>query len=265
MNNCQYCGKECKGKFCDHACANKYWNPLTKESRRKEIPKRDEIITLDLICVKCRNGFSLTRARKKLTGKNIPKYCSTKCSHSREVSEETRLKISNGVNAFNATLHTKEKKLRYKIDEKGSRINHPRIRVRYLSKNNCIVCGNNIERHSEKYCSQECNNKDKLINKLNSVLLGECTKHSTIKKYLIFIKGHQCSICKNTEWMNEPIPLVMDHIDGRSNNNAIENLRLVCGNCDMKLPTYKSKNKNSDRINRKKYYLTKKDLNPLED
>lgn len=27
----------------------------------------------------------------------------------------------------------------------------------------------------------------------------------------------------------------------------LDNLRLVCGNCDMQLPTYKSKNKNSDR------------------
>lgn len=175
------------------------------------------------------------------------------CSHSREVSEETKQKISKGVNAFNASLPTKEKKLRYKADEFGNRISRPRIRNRYISKNKCIVCGNNIERHSEKYCSQECNNKDKHAKKLNSVLLGECTKQSTIKKYLIIIKGHQCSICKNTEWMSEPIPLVMDHIDGRANNNNIDNLRLVCGNCDMRLPTYKSKNKNSDRKNRKKY------------
>lgn len=51
--------------------------------------------------------------------------------------------------------------------------------------------------------------------------------------------------------MGNPIPLVLDHINGKSSDNNLENLRLVCGNCDMQLPTYKSKNKNSERRKRK--------------
>jgi len=42
--------------------------------------------------------------------------------------------------------------------------------------------------------------------------------------------------------MKQPVPLVLDHIDGHFENNNEENLRLVCGNCDMQLSTYKSKN-----------------------
>ena len=68
-----------------------------------------------------------------------------------------------------------------------------------------------------------------------------------IKTYLIETRGHRCEICGNSEWMGQPIPLVIDHINGRASDNRLENLRLVCGNCDMQLPTYKSKNKNSDR------------------
>jgi len=34
----------------------------------------------------------------------------------------------------------------------------------------------------------------------------------------------------------------------------LKNLRLVCGNCDMLLPTYKSKNKGNGRHNRRKRY-----------
>ena len=51
--------------------------------------------------------------------------------------------------------------------------------------------------------------------------------------------------------MNQHIPLVLDHINGRANDDRLENLRLVCCNCDAQLPTYKSKNKNSDRKKRK--------------
>ena len=50
----------------------------------------------------------------------------------------------------------------------------------------------------------------------------------------------------------------MDHIDGNSDNNILSNLRLVCGNCDMQLPTYKSKNKGNGRYYRRLRYKNKK-------
>jgi len=58
--------------------------------------------------------------------------------------------------------------------------------------------------------------------------------------------------------MDKPIPLVLDHIDGNSENWAIENLRLVCGNCDMLLPTYKSKNRGRGRAYRRDRYASGK-------
>lgn len=48
--------------------------------------------------------------------------------------------------------------------------------------------------------------------------------------------------------------MVLDHIDGDASNNTRENFRCVCPNCDSQLDTYKSKNKNSARTNRSKYY-----------
>lgn len=47
---------------------------------------------------------------------------------------------------------------------------------------------------------------------------------------------------------NKPLVFILDHIDGHANNNTRTNLRLICPNCDSQLDTYKSKNKNSDRI-----------------
>lgn len=69
---------------------------------------------------------------------------------------------------------------------------------------------------------------------------------------MIDIRGHACEICGLTEWMGKPIPLVYDHVDGDCMNGSLINARLVCGNCDMQLSTYKSKNKNSGRSWRRK-------------
>lgn len=257
MNKCQQCGKECNRKFCSISCSNKYWNPITKTGKYKENSKGDEIITLELVCGKCGKDFSVTRERKKLTGKNIPKYCSSLCSHSREVSQETRQKISKGVNAFNATLPIKEKKprynvdengIRYKLDSEGNRLYPKRLRKRFLSKNIC-KCGN-IVAYGAKYCSQKCDIDARRNIKIAQLLDGKINGEGTLRKYVLLVKPHQCEICKNTEWMGDPIPLTLDHINGRAHDNTYENLRLICPNCDRKLPTYGNKNKNSDRKDR---------------
>ena len=47
----------------------------------------------------------------------------------------------------------------------------------------------------------------------------------------------------------------LNRIDGKSNNNRLDNLRIVYPNCDCQLPTYKAKNKgNSSR----KYFIVQK-------
>ena len=72
---------------------------------------------------------------------------------------------------------------------------------------------------------------------------------SWIKKFILEEQEHKCDICgMQDNWNNKPLVFILDHIDGHANNNIRTNLRLVCPNCDSQLDTYKSKNKNSDRL-----------------
>lgn len=115
----------------------------------------------------------------------------------------------------------------------------------------CLNCGKEIKKNASSFCSRACDAEYRWKEKIKHIVetngTGSGIGIRTLKRYLIQVHGHVCSICGLKEWMGKEIPLVMDHIDGRALNNSLENLRLVCANCDSQLPTFKSKNKNSDR------------------
>lgn len=77
------------------------------------------------------------------------------------------------------------------------------------------------------------------------LVAGSIIQSFRLKKYLfregLFAK--QCNRCKLTEWLGKPIPLELDHINGVSNDNRLENLRILCPNCHSLTPTYRGKNK----------------------
>ena len=78
------------------------------------------------------------------------------------------------------------------------------------------------------------------------------------RKRLLREREHKCVICKRIEWEGSEIPLVVDHIDGNSDNNDDTNLRFVCCNCDALLPTYKGRNRGNGRFKRAQRYRENK-------
>ena len=55
-------------------------------------------------------------------------------------------------------------------------------------------------------------------------------------------KEHRCECCNLTEWLGEPIPLELHHIDGDHHHNELSNYQLLCPNCHAKTESYRGKN-----------------------
>lgn len=132
---------------------------------------------------------------------------------------------------------------------------------RVKEKRFCIVCGKELEKRSQKkFCCKECENKNKRLSTYKKHILcngdivgcSEQTARRIAKDYLEEKYGHKCAICGNSEWLEKPILLIADHIDGDPTHNNINNFRIICSNCDATLDTYKNKNKiKNKRLNRK--------------
>jgi hypothetical protein len=52
-----------------------------------------------------------------------------------------------------------------------------------------------------------------------------------------------CSVCGlRPEWQGQLLVMILDHINGDRSDNRIENLRLLCPNCNSQQPTFAGKN-----------------------
>ena len=82
---------------------------------------------------------------------------------------------------------------------------------------------------------------------LTEILEGKHPYYQTLKlkKRLIkeSIKENKCDICGITDWNGKPLSMRLDHLDGNSHNHKLENLKMICPNCDSQTETYCGRNK----------------------
>ena len=80
---------------------------------------------------------------------------------------------------------------------------------------------------------------------LSEVLVeGRRVNSAKLRRRLIEegLKEPKCERCGRRTWQGAPIPLELEHINGRRDDNRLENLRLLCPNCHSFTPTYRGRN-----------------------
>lgn len=92
---------------------------------------------------------------------------------------------------------------------------------------------------------------------LNDILVNNSSYRDSTslknKLYKAGLKDRICELCGQGEnWQGNHMSLILDHINGINNDNRIENLRIVCPNCNATLETHcKGNNKLSNKYIKK--------------
>lgn len=158
------------------------------------------------------------------------KFCSSSCS-------------SRYNNSIRPKIEKKEKKKRIRTYKEKS------IGI-------CQNCKKEIVkkdgRSKAKYCNSNCQSEYQMNDRIHS----KKASFRTLKLFLIKTNGEKCMKCgwceKNP--ITNKVPIELEHIDGNSENNNLENLELLCPNCHSLTPTYKALNKGKGRHKRRERY-----------
>jgi len=136
--------------------------------------------------------------------------------------------------------------------------NNKGVRRNGSQPRDCLQCGCRLRRSDLTYCSIRCQQDHRRSQIFALIEKGEYLNtpgaSRSYKNYLLSHRPHRCEICNTEKWMGKPVSLIMDHVDGNPENNSLENLRLICPNCDAQLPTFKARNKGNGRYFRRKRY-----------
>lgn len=196
MNNCLYCGKPVKNKYCNVSCQNKFQKrkPTIEQCKRAHNTRFGEIKKFIVVCETCKKEFEVLE-REKLYPQKEKYYCSRSCANTRHHSEETKNKISRSI----INIIVSGSSLGF-IKQNSNTTNVERKKY----KKSCGFCNKEFEttRETKRFCSKLCARKNNI--KLASVAQCEKMKNnpgwwSQVQKTL-YASGKQYVAGGTTKW-----------------------------------------------------------------
>ena len=131
-------------------------------------------------------------------------------------------------------------------------------------ESSCLFCNKNFVYETSSSKGKFCNNKcqaeyrfEKITaNKINE---NKCREPITLKNFLTKTIGYKCALCEISKWKGKLLSLHLDHIDGNSDNNLPNNIRLLCPNCHSQTETFCGRNKKNSKRSQynQRYRLSK--------